>query len=85
MPRNTTSRRLAGISDDREWHVELDSAVMRGTKLVLFAISNCNGLPRGVDSSQHAATKAASIAGHIRAVAPHRAIFRIAGHQLPST
>ncbi len=59
----------AGISGDTTSGMlsRIDSAVPRGTKLVLLAITNYNDSRRGVDPSQHTAN-AASIVGHIRAL-----------------
>jgi acyl-CoA thioesterase I len=59
----------AGISGDTTTGMlgRVDSAVPRGTKLVLLAITNYNDSHRGVDPSQHTANSA-SIVGHIRAL-----------------
>jgi acyl-CoA thioesterase I len=59
----------AGISGDTTTGMlgRVDSAVPRGTKLVLLAITNYNDSHRGVDPSRHTANSA-SIVGHIRAL-----------------
>jgi acyl-CoA thioesterase I len=63
----------------------IDSAVPRGTKLVLLQIGD-NDSRRGVDPSQHTAN-IASIVGHSRALGAkvNGAHYRHAGQQLPST
>ena len=59
----------AGVSGDTTSGMlsRIDSAVPRGTKLVLLAITNYNDSRRGIDPSHHT-TNAASIVGHIRAL-----------------
>jgi acyl-CoA thioesterase I len=59
----------AGISGDTTTGMlsRVDSAVPRGTKLVLLAITGYNDSHRGVNPSQHTANSAA-ILGHIRAL-----------------
>lgn len=67
----------AGISGDTTGGMlsRVDSAVPRGTTLVLFAITNYNDTRRGVDPSQHTAN-AASIVGHIRALGGNMVTLR---------